>query len=187
VPQVAPSGVEIVVTDSDPQLISSSDISTVFSPIVNVDLVDLSQNLGGAVEICLKPDGDADEDNLCLGFLDSSLSPPEWVCEDSCLDETPNGLFCGTTTHFTNFALLLGGTGGSGCDSSSEVYITGKLLGDVLLVVGCFVLICCIGAMIILLGTFVPPIRDFILGAEGARIKKARLGQSAYVYSRREH
>ena len=46
-----------------------------------------------------------------------------WKCVDECLDEQ-NGLVCGTTDHFTSFAVLLGsggGTGGGGpCGSSSQ-------------------------------------------------------------------
>jgi uncharacterized membrane protein YbjE (DUF340 family) len=42
----------------------------------------------------------------------------EWECEDECL-ESQGDLLCGTTSHFTSFALLLAGT--SECGSSNLV------------------------------------------------------------------
>ena len=45
------------------------------------------------------------EQNQCLGFLNRQN---KWVCEDPCLTNK-NGQLCGTTDHFTNFALLLTG------------------------------------------------------------------------------
>lgn len=60
-----------------------------------------------------------DADSLCLGFLDESKDPPEWKCEDTCLEHNDDGRYCGRTDHFTNFALLLradSGGGRSTCD-----------------------------------------------------------------------
>jgi hypothetical protein len=48
-------------------------------------------------------------DGACLGFIDESVSPPAWRCEDPCLSKDNRGQWCGTTSHFTNFAILLSG------------------------------------------------------------------------------
>lgn len=52
---------------------------------------------------------DGDIDDLVLGYLDETKSPPEWKVEDSgvdkCLDSDRDNLFCGTTDHLTTFIL----------------------------------------------------------------------------------
>ena len=107
IPADAPSGVSIILGPVDTELILLSDTVNVISVIVDVNLEDASQNLGGEVEICLKSsDIQRNVDDLCLGFLDVKQFPPEWTCEDRCLTERGN-LLCGSTDHFTNFALLL--------------------------------------------------------------------------------
>ncbi|MCB9666151.1 MAG: hypothetical protein H6732_18730 [Alphaproteobacteria bacterium] len=63
--------------------------------------------------VCLQ--GKRSDEPACLGYLDASVSPPVWRCEDPCLDATDDGLYCGTTSHFTNFAILLGGADPDTC------------------------------------------------------------------------
>lgn len=46
----------------------------------------------------------------CLGYFDEH--DKAWVCEDACLEVDKGGKVCGTTDHFTNFAVLLEGGGG---------------------------------------------------------------------------
>ena len=59
------------------------------------------------------------EQDQCLGFLNDQ---GEWECEDPCLESKGDQL-CGQTTHFTNFALLLGGAAGAtGCGSGNFEY-----------------------------------------------------------------
>jgi hypothetical protein len=85
---------------------------------------------GKPATICLASDTSR-LDASCLGYLDETRSPPEWKCEDSCLDETDNNTLCGETDHFTNFAILLTGTGsGKGCDRDDD-YITSWKTGGV--------------------------------------------------------
>lgn len=44
----------------------------------------------------------------CLGFIDETVDPPKWVCQDPCLKRVDNTI-CGETDHFTSFAILLNG------------------------------------------------------------------------------
>jgi len=50
----------------------------------------------------------ADSKGGCLGYIDESVNPPKWVCEDPCLRRDGNTV-CGKTDHFTSFAILLNG------------------------------------------------------------------------------
>ena len=43
----------------------------------------------------------------CLSYFDESTQ--EWKCEDSCLEKNDQGQYCGSTAHFTSFAILLQG------------------------------------------------------------------------------
>ena len=119
---VSPSVTEIIVENPNFDIISQSNTEDIESIILSVRLEDNLTLLGGDVEICIKPNqSNANEDDLCLGFLDESLQPPEWICEDSELVEKFNGLFCGTTNHFTNFGLLLdGGNSNNDCEDSFD-------------------------------------------------------------------
>ena len=54
-----------------------------------------------------------------MGYLDENN---EWVCEDECISSDNNGKYCGTTDHFTSFAILLdGGSGTGGCGSDDGI------------------------------------------------------------------
>jgi hypothetical protein len=46
-----------------------------------------------------------DDKKLCLAYIDESKSPPEWKCEDASMIRDSGGYLCGTTNHFTIFAL----------------------------------------------------------------------------------
>lgn len=88
------------------------------------------------MSVCLQhaEAGDVDLNNHCLGFLDEGQDPPEWKCEDSCLEDVGDNWLCGKTDHLTNFAILLGGEGGSSCDEDDEgsSYVLGSKGGPVL-------------------------------------------------------
>merc|ERR1712137_1461216 len=95
--------------------------------ILDINLYDEFGNsiheLPGNLEICFVDN--TDEDDACLGYYD--VTNREWICEDECL-KRENNSYCGETDHLTNFALLLGGTGGnrSGgdpCESYSPNYL----------------------------------------------------------------
>ena len=115
IPLRAPSGVDIIESAPNQDLMLSSDTSDVSSEIINLELADPNASLGGDVSICFKPfEPKKKLDSYCLGFLDESQRPPQWICEDKCL-EVENDYLCGKTDHFTNFALLLDSTtGGNG-------------------------------------------------------------------------
>lgn len=75
---------------------------------------------GDRIALCL--DGALDEErrkDACLGYYDEAGG--KWKCEDTCLKRKDDQL-CGTTTHFTNFALLLGTDPGDarGCKAEDE-------------------------------------------------------------------
>jgi hypothetical protein len=62
---------------------------------------------GESARVCLDattPDTKAG----CLGFIDETVDPPKWVCQDPCVKRVDNTL-CGKTDHFTSFAILLNG------------------------------------------------------------------------------
>ena len=121
VPELAPSGAIITSGGVDAELVSASDTSAVVSVIINLEIADPVESLGGQVEICLEADNTINSsDDVCLGFLDESAEPPEWICEDRCLQEASDGLFCGSTDHFTNFALLLDLSDDNDCNSSGD-------------------------------------------------------------------
>lgn len=97
------------------------------SSVIDVTLIDENGNtvsqLDNDVEICLRPTPGADTSTSCLGYLNDKNT---WVCEDECLSGNDKGQLCGSTNHFTNFALLL--TGGSGSSDKCRddlVYFTG--------------------------------------------------------------
>ena len=73
-------------------------------------------SLRGEAELCFSAT-DRERDNRCLAFLDEATST--WRCEDQCLEEE-DGLLCGTTDHFTNFAILVGGGKGSSEDPCTD-------------------------------------------------------------------
>jgi len=95
--------------------------------ILDINLYDEFGNsiheLPDPLEICIAEE--ADEDDACLGYYD--VTNREWICEDECL-KRENDSYCGETDHLTNFAVLLGGSGGgrSGgdpCESYSPNYL----------------------------------------------------------------
>lgn len=173
---VSPSGSIIVVDNPNIDIIEQSDTANIQSIVLNVRLEDNSDQLGGDVQICIEPiQSNSNSDDLCLGYLDESLNPPEWKCEDNCLDENSNGLYCGNTNHFTNFALLLAGGSNNGCNgNSSDFWITKSSWGDFALLLTC-ALFCIVFSVIIVLGTqFITPIKRFMYGEEGMRISISR-------------
>ena len=58
---------------------------------------------------------------MCLGYLDERTG--KWECEDPCLEQDQNGLYCGSTGHLTSFALLLSGGGNNDPCASGDDYL----------------------------------------------------------------
>lgn len=102
--------------------------------VVASSAYDISGNevtqLDEPVTICLRSSGTTGDDT-CLGYLDASSDPPSWRCEDECL-EKKGDLLCGETSHFTNFAILLSGSGsGSGKCGGDDNYLLSRREGGV--------------------------------------------------------
>jgi hypothetical protein len=113
------SGILVI---SEAVIPTNTDLSLVLSSIVELTLFDSDGNeislLENSVKVCLEvPET---EEDLCLSYLDTSVSPPEWKCQDPCLTRENSTYVCGDTGHFTSFAVLLDGTGGDGCGGDSS-------------------------------------------------------------------
>ena len=95
--------------------------SIVSNSVLAVTLTDNSGStvlLNGEVEICFTAEALENLEDGCLGFVNEQ---GEWECEDSCLKSNSDGQVCGSTDHFTNFAILLTSeTGGNTCSEFSD-------------------------------------------------------------------
>jgi hypothetical protein len=94
-----------------------------------------------------------------------------------------DGLLCGTTSHLTNFAILLGGGGGSGAlddpckagqiymlhDFDKHIIILACVTGSVLLA----------WLVVIAFVSFTKPGRKLLYGKEGYRVQKTRTRSAA--------
>ena len=126
--------------------------------------------------------------DYCLGFVDESINPPEWKCQDLCLQSKrtkSSRQLCGETPHFTNFAVLLmgkddqkrkknGGVCDSGSTSNGYNYITGSGTGDGLLTIFSIILVFAVVAVVGFLLFSTPCGKKLTLGEEGARIAALR-------------
>jgi len=120
-----PPGINIDVGVSDNDGTDPTVTSTSIISVTLTDLYGTEVALTGEVELCFSSSL-ANIEGQCLGFLNEQN---QWECQDECL-EPKNGQLCGTTTHFTNFALLLGG-GGDACGTSAEEdYVIAILSGS---------------------------------------------------------
>ena len=141
------------------------------SDVLDISIVQEGSSKEKKFEICFPVDETFDSKS-CLGYIDETRDPPEWRCEDRCVKKNNDGLVCGKTNHFTNFAILLSGVEG-GCDESED-YVTGSYYGDLIMVacfVGVMILICCI---VIGIATFSNRISRAVYGDEGHRIRTLR-------------
>lgn len=109
----------------------------------------------------------------CLGFFNEVTQ--EWECEDKCLEKNDSGQFCGSTSHFTSFAVLFYGLDGPGanCASTPNNYIFDVYWKDLILT-ACFIGlgVCCFFCFA-LFGRF-PIIERLFLGNEGERVVRLR-------------
>ena len=127
------------------------------------------------LEVTTKKSGESKSD-LCLGFFDEQKD--QWVCQDSCLKKNSSSsgkeTLCGTTDHFTSFAILLvgGSVKGDKCNEGLR-YVTGSWEGDSGLV-GALIFLMLIIALIIVGLSYVPFLRKVFYGEEGARVRETR-------------
>lgn len=165
-------GPDVVISDPDPDVIRQVDNDDVVSLVLDVTPSG-GYRPGDEAVLCFAITEDLQEDS-CLGFINEDKNPPEWECEDSCV-EANDGRACGTTRHFTNFAILLDGGkyGGSACGSSDEDFIFDEWWQDLLLIQGLVVAVTC--CLVLVAAFFCTPVGATILyGKEGTRIRKAR-------------
>ena len=158
----------------------------VVSSVINVIAVDSNGNeivFSGDAEICLSVDEDILSNESCLGFLDETKNPPRWVCEDPCLRSSENkNEVCGTTNHFTSFAILLqgGGTKKDPCGSTEHDYIFNEAWQDTVFL-ACFTLVM-LSILIIPLALLTRTKfgRRLIYGKEASRIYRVRKVQRQF-------
>lgn len=149
------------------------------SEIIQVTLTNMfgeSSQPTDDIEICLEvSDADRAEEDGCLSFYDEERDV--WVCEDPCL-ELDDNLACGTTDHFTNFAVLFGegGSGSGQCSDDEDDYILSAAWQDGLLVGGVFTAAVCICGIVVILGLLFPSAVAKLHGREYSRIRDARIG-----------
>ena len=182
---------QLIVSDPDPRVTETLDSDSFRSIVVSVSLASPLIQGSFSAEICLSVDQDEDIDDLCLGFFNEDTN--SWDCEDECLetiDKEEEEVFdetkrkddgtkqvCGTTDHFTNFAILLvgsNGVNGDPCSSSTnDAYFTGDWRGDLGVVGGfCLILLLCILIVVVL--SYVRALRPLFFGDEGNRVKNLR-------------
>jgi len=90
------------------------------SAVVDLTLTDSQGqtiSFAGKIELCFSLTGAAAEFG-CLGYYDEECD--EWVCEDRSLRDK-QGKVCGSTGHFTSFALLIGTNLYSACGEGAPV------------------------------------------------------------------
>ena len=142
---------------------------------IDVTLTNGASQLSSPAQLCFSIKPGTSYHSACLGYIDSS---GRWQCEDKCLSMSNSTQICGSTSHFTNFAVLLSGGGGRQCDS----YITGSWRGDLGLAasVAGFVIVVCVA---VLAFGYTQTGRRFISGREGVRTSMKKLARTE---SRRE-
>jgi hypothetical protein len=153
---------------------SDSQPNSIISTVIDISLVD-EVPFSEPVQLCFSTLQEATPGS-CLSYLNERQQPPQWECEDECLQSNPSGMYCGETDHFTNFAILLGSVSNWEEDPcQSPQFITGSWGGDLILV-GCVAgLIAIICIAIVLLSTTIKPFDTFFIrGKEGTRVANLR-------------
>jgi hypothetical protein len=160
-----------VIIEVDPENIPVEPEIQIVSKIYDVSFAGGQYYEDFSVQLCFTVNTTRD---ACLGYLDESVSPPKWKCEDECLQRSSSGQVCGDTSHFTNFAILLGGggSGGNACESYNT-YVTGSFNGDLALCLACAGVCCCCFIFVYLCTSTAVGRRTFI-GREGSRVRKMR-------------
>jgi hypothetical protein len=107
----------LITQQADESLVKQAGTSDLISPVVQVSLVAIESQgqlieiqPTTEIEICLLVNStETQNKRTCLSFIDTSVNPPEWKCQDECLIQVSPSFWCGKTSHFTNFAVLLTG------------------------------------------------------------------------------
>jgi len=123
----------------DPDSLDPSASTERGNTIFAIELLDGNGNaitqLDEPLTICLAADSlpGSNINQLCLSYYDEEAEI--WICEDDTLIRGADNELCGTTSHLTNFALLLSGGGGSsGWDKTMGWLTLGFTAGALLLI-----------------------------------------------------
>ena len=161
-----------------PDGLGSIGIDSTLISLVLTDNFGIETQPPDDVEICFLKSRDSNDFNgSCLGFLNEDFTVPRWECVDRSLDNNGNYL-CGTTDHFTNFAILF--TGGVN-DDDENIYIFDDGWKDGVLIGTLALSIIVILIILAFLMAFTPIGDKILRGDEGSRVKKLReLSSSGY-------
>jgi hypothetical protein len=135
------------VSAGDTELVQQVGTQDVTSAVVDISLYGPNGDqvkFTGTATICLRLNETTGNEKQCLAYIDTSVSPPAWKCQDKCLKQVSASFWCGETDHFTNFAVLLtGGSGkdGNGCGDDGEDYFAGTAIADAMISLGVGILI----------------------------------------------
>lgn len=127
-------GAVVLIKQADDQLINQAgNVNDIVSAVVDISLVGRDgkqMKLEGSATICLKLNSTESNRKQCLSYIDTSVDPPVWKCQDECLEQVSPSFWCGQTDHFTNFAVLLRGSKSKDrldvCGDNSEEYFAGS-------------------------------------------------------------
>ena len=132
------ASIDISFVTNIPQRDSNSLGNSIFDIILKDDFGNSITNINSDVEICMN-DNTIDDDDVCLSYFNEATH--QWECQDKCLKQKGNE-YCGTTNHFTSFALLLGAnTNNDPCNSEDESYVIAWVsVALILVAIVCFVI-----------------------------------------------
>ena len=164
----------LLISLTSSNLVEESDFRNSENQTVVIDISILGSSfLISSLNICFYTDIKSTNDK-CLGYIDESVDPPTWKCEDRCL-ERKNSSMCGKTSHLTSFAVLFQGIAnndGGECGDNKD-YILGSYDYDLVLsasVAGFVILL----AIIFIFVFCFTPLEKYALGKEGNRIHSLR-------------
>ena len=145
----------------------------IISPVYDIYIADSFGSelpFDGDATICfdITTTEDISKKRSCLSFFKETQ---EWECEDKCLERNDENQFCGSTSHFTAFAVLFYGIDGPGanCGSSPNNYIFDVYWKDLILI-ACFggLAVCCFCIFALCGRCFC--LRRLVFGKEGSRV-----------------
>ena len=150
----------------------------IISPVYDIYIADsfgMELPFDGDATICfdITATEEISKKRSCLSFFNEETQ--EWECEDKCLERNDDDQFCGSTSHFTAFAVLFYGIDGPGanCGSAPNNYIFGVYWKDLILI-ACFIglAVCCFCIFALCGKCFC--FRRLVFGSEGSRVLSLR-------------
>lgn len=173
----------LIIRSAPEELIDQVGTDGVASAIVDITVVGndgKEKQPNGLLELCLRIYNSTDADKkLCLSYIDESVNPPEWKCQDECLTQISPTFWCGKTNHLTNFAVLLTGRNDQNkrlkdCSDNGEYYIFGYWIYDAILALGIAGIVVLIAVVLILVVVLIKPIDEAVRGKSNTRVQKLR-------------